>query len=89
MDILIIIILLLLVTGVTSVLTSLLRNSRERIVTVPKRPSIEEQTTLDIQFGEKNFPSEIHGDMFANSSPWIGGYELGSGKTYIVESKSK
>lgn len=37
---------------------------------------------LDLQFDEENNkPSEIHGDMFTKSTPWIGGYDLGYGKT--------
>jgi hypothetical protein len=40
--------------------------------------------TLDVQFGEENKPSDIYTDMFADSSPWIGGYELGNGKTYVA-----
>jgi hypothetical protein len=43
--------------------------------------------TLDVQFGEENYPSEIYKEMFVKSSPWIGGYDLGSGKTYIKEFK--
>lgn len=43
--------------------------------------------TLDVQFGEENYPSDIYKDMFVKSSPWIGGYDLGSGKTYIKEFK--
>lgn len=42
--------------------------------------------TLDIQFSElDNRPSEIYKEMFTKSSPWIGGYDIGNGKTYIVQ----
>lgn len=37
--------------------------------------------TLDVQFGTENNPSDIYNDMFAKSSPWIGGYTLEMGKT--------
>ena len=44
--------------------------------------------TLDVQFGEENRPSEIFDNMFSKSSPWIGGYDLGDGKTFVPKSKS-
>jgi hypothetical protein len=47
---------------------------------VPKHP-------LDVQFDDRNKPSEIFNDMFTKSTPWIGGYDLGSGKTYIGVNK--
>jgi hypothetical protein len=88
MDIGIIFILVLLVIGVTFVVVSVLRNDVEC-----EAPKIiyryVPENTLDIQFGKDNYPSEIHADMFAKGSPWIGGYELGNGKTYIAEEKKK
>jgi hypothetical protein len=86
MDIGIIVILVLLVMGVTFVVVSVLKNDDQcgppKIIYryVP-------ETTLDTQFGKENYPSEIHADMFSKGSPWIGGYELGNGKTYIAEEK--
>lgn len=41
--------------------------------------------SLDVQFGKENYPSDIYLDMFNESSPWIGGYGLGIGKTYTQE----
>jgi len=41
--------------------------------------------TLDVQFGQENNPSEIFSKMFNDFSPWIGGYQLGNGKTYIAK----
>lgn len=40
--------------------------------------------TLDVQFGQENNPSEIFQDMFTKSSPWQGGYSLGTGKTTVT-----
>jgi hypothetical protein len=40
---------------------------------------------LDVQFGDENSPSDIYKDMFTKGTPWIGGFELGNGKTYIVK----
>lgn len=45
--------------------------------------------TLDVQFGKENYPSDIYLDMFNESSPWLGGYKLGIGKTYIQEEIKK
>uniref|UniRef100_A0A6C0DZJ9 Uncharacterized protein n=1 Tax=viral metagenome TaxID=1070528 RepID=A0A6C0DZJ9_9ZZZZ len=45
-----------------------------------------ENHMIDVQFSEKNMPSKVYKVMFNRGSPWIGGYELGIGKTYIVES---
>lgn len=46
--------------------------------------------TLDIQFSEvDNKPSILYQNMFTSSSPWIGGFDMGNGKTYIkTESKT-
>lgn len=41
------------------------------------------ENQLDIQFDEQNFPSNIYKEMFLKSSPWIGGYYMGNGRTYI------
>jgi len=43
--------------------------------------------TLDVQFGDENNPSTIYRDMFTSSSPWIGGYTMGIGKTYKFEER--
>lgn len=41
--------------------------------------------TLDVQFSEEdNKPSLIYENMFRKSSPWIGGYDIGNGKTYVA-----
>jgi hypothetical protein len=43
--------------------------------------------TLDVQFSNTdNNPSQIYSDIFNKSSPWIGGYALGEGKTIPTES---
>lgn len=49
------------------------------------------ENLLDIQFGDKNNPSDIYNDMFTSSSPWIGGFGLGN-KTFVndkIESQIK
>ena len=40
--------------------------------------------TLDVQFGEENKPSVIYNDMFTQGPPWIGGYQIGYGKTQVM-----
>ena len=86
MDITVIILVLIIVVGVTFVSIHFLKS--ELICEPPKVIyKYIPQNTLDVQFGEENKPSEILSDMFVKSSPWIGGYEMGSGKTYIVEKK--
>ena len=84
-----IIIMLLLVVGLVMVgiswLKSELRCPPPKVVYryIPKH-------TLDVQFGEENSPSQIYEDMFTQSSPWQGGYELGKGKpTVSVVDKQK
>lgn len=77
---------LLLVVGVVLVTVSVLKSELKcpppKVIyrLVPKH-------TLDVQFGDDNLPSEIHKDMFTESSPWIGGYQLGSGKTLVAVAK--
>lgn len=60
----------------------------------PETRVIEKVVTknpLDIQFSKDNFPSSVHNEMFVKSTPWIGGYDLGMGKTYtqIKEQQKK
>lgn len=66
--------------------TSIFEN-KPRVYFDARNEKKTEVNTLDVQFGVDNFPSKVHDDMFARSSPWIGGYDIGSGKTYVVESK--
>lgn len=40
--------------------------------------------TLDVQFGQENKPSVIYNDMFTQGPPWIGGYQIGYGKTQVM-----
>jgi hypothetical protein len=81
-----IIMFILLLVGVASVMVSWLRADLQcpppRIVYryVPKHP-------LDVQFGNENMPTQIYEDMFTKGTPWIGGYELGSGKTYVFDDR--
>lgn len=44
---------------------------------------------LDTQFSKTNVPSIIYQDMFTQNSPWIGGYQLGNGKTYVMKKEEK
>lgn len=81
-----IIVLILLIIGIMSVSASWmkaeLRCPPPKIIYryIPKH-------TLDVQFGEENKVSEVLKDMFVDSSPWIGGNEMGNGKTYVLEKK--
>lgn len=83
-----IIVLLLLVIGIIFVSISWLKSELKcpppKIVYryVPKH-------TLDVQFGNENYPSEIYKDLFTESSPWLGGFGLGSGKTIVEASQNK
>jgi hypothetical protein len=45
--------------------------------------------TLDVQFGEENKPSVIYNDMFTQGPPWIGGYQIGYGKTQVMQSTTQ
>ena len=79
-QILIAIIFLLMFIIIFSIFDSYIYRSREpkiieRVIT--KNP-------LDIQFSKENFPSNVHNEMFVKSTPWIGGYGLGIGKTYTT-----
>lgn len=74
----------LLIIGAVLVIVSWLRSELQcpppRIVYryIPKH-------TLDVQFGEENAASEIFNDMYNKNAPWIGGYELGFGKTQVLQ----
>lgn len=50
---------------------------------------VETKNPLDIQFSRENFPSKVHNEMFIKSTPWIGGYGLGIGKTYVRRSQEQ
>jgi hypothetical protein len=79
---------ILLILGISSVIYSWLKSDMKcpppKIIYrfIPKN-------TLDIQFGQENNPSDLYLDMFTQSSPWIGGYTLGNGKTYIQSEAKK
>jgi len=85
MDVVIIIILGLLVAGITMIVSSILEYKPRVYIEHDKNEKTAEVNTLDVQFGADNYPSKVHDDMFAKSSPWIGGYDIGNGKTYVVE----
>lgn len=80
-----IVILLLLITGMVSIIVSWIKSDLKcpppKIIYryIPKH-------TLDVQFGDSNVPSEIYKDMFTKSSPWIGGYGLGN-KSFRSDTK--
>ena len=42
---------------------------------------------LDVQYSEENMPSKVFSDMFKISSPWVGGTQLGIGKTVTPDEK--
>lgn len=83
-----IVITILLILGFTMISVSWLKTELRcpppRIVYryVPKH-------TLDVQFGAENSATEVFKDMFEKGSPWIGGYEFGSGKTYLATNSAK
>lgn len=43
---------------------------------------------LDVQYSERNVPSQVYKDMFESGSPWIGGFKLESKTFQAVESKN-
>lgn len=45
------------------------------------------ENMLDIQFSEANRPLVVYKDMFTKSAPWIGGYDIGIGKTIISQTQ--
>lgn len=45
------------------------------------------ENMLDIQFSETNRPLIVYKDMFTKSAPWIGGYDIGIGKTIISQAQ--
>lgn len=75
---------IILIAGVLLVIISWLRSELQcpppKIVYryIPKH-------TLDVQFGEENNASVVFEDMFTSNAPWIGGYELGFGKTQVLK----
>lgn len=42
------------------------------------------QLELDIQFSDKNLPSNVYKDMFTRSNIWVGGYPLDTSKLINV-----
>ena len=70
---------ILLLIGVICIVVSLLKSE----MNCPPSKIIYKyipMNTLDVQFSEsENTPSKIFNTEFTQSSPWIGGYTLGSG----------
>jgi hypothetical protein len=75
---------IILIVGILLVIISWLRSELQcpppKIVYryIPKH-------TLDVQFGDENNASVVFDDMFSSNAPWIGGYELGFGKTQVLK----
>lgn len=84
MDIVTILILTLIVVGAMMITIQLLKSETK----CPEQNVIYRyipKHTLDVQFGEENKPSVIYKDMFTEGPPWIGGYDLGIGKTNRIK----
>lgn len=75
-----IIVYIILTLGIVSVSLALFRSEREcppQKIEYKYIPNYQ----LDVQYSEENMPSKVFSDMFKTSSIWIGGSELGIGKT--------
>jgi hypothetical protein len=70
------IVIILLVLGFTLLYIATINNKCPPPTVIYKSIS---ENLLDVQFNSS--PSEIYKSMFTQSSPWIGGYQLGNGKT--------
>lgn len=82
MDVITILILIAIVVGVSMLLIQFIKSE----LTCPEPKVIYRyipRHTLDVQFGNENKPSVIFEDMFTKSTPWIGGYDMGKGKTLL------
>lgn len=78
------IIYILLLIGIVSITLALFRSEKEcppQKVEYRYIPNYE----LNVVHNEENLPSKVFSDMFKTSSIWIGGSELGSGKTVSAE----
>lgn len=88
MDISIVFIVLgLLIIGITMIIMHILKPAQ---VECPPQKIIYQQVSenlLDIQYSEKNKPSDIYLEMFNKPSPWIGGFTIGN-KAFVSDKKS-
>lgn len=88
MDITIIfVVLVLLIIGITIIVISIINPKSNEC---PPQKIIYQQVPenlLDIQYSEKNKPSDIYLEMFNKSSPWIGGFTIGN-KAFVSDKKS-
>lgn len=88
MDITIIfVVLVLLIIGITIIVISIINSKSNEC---PPQKIIYKQVPenlLDIQYSEKNKPSDIYLEMFNKSSPWIGGFTIGN-KAFVSDKKS-
>lgn len=88
MDITIIfVVLVLLIIGITIIVISIINSKSNEC---PPQKIIYQQVPenlLDIQYSEKNKPSDIYLEMFNKSSPWIGGFTIGN-KAFVSDKKS-
>lgn len=81
------VVVILLLIGVTLIVTYIINPKQ---VECPPPKVIYQQVPenlLDIQYSEKNSPSEIYLNMFNRSSPWIGGFTIGN-KALVSDQKS-
>lgn len=77
-------ILIILFIGITSIIISWMKSELNcpapKVIYryVPKH-------TLDVQFGEENYPSDLYYGMFHDKSVYIGGYDLPGGRPLVVQ----
>lgn len=62
-------------------------NTSNNVVRKSEKEGESNENMLDIQFSEANRPLVVYKDMFTKSAPWIGGYDIGIGKTIISQAQ--
>ena len=81
-----IVIYLILLCGIVSIALAVFRSEREcppQKIEYRYIPNYE----LNVVYSENNLPTKVFSDMFKKSSPWIGGTQLGIGKTVPANEK--
>ncbi len=61
------------------VLYIFLSSPSPRVVYKQTKPTSQ----LDYTYSDANLPSNVYLDLFSKSTPWIGDFVLGSGRTYV------
>ncbi len=73
----------LILIGIVLVVVNYFKNDKgcNNVPVVVYKPVYED--IYEAQWSSSNFPSHVYNKLFNESTPWVGGFKIGDGKTVI------